>query len=397
MHICFITTGDIKSIATAKRALGLANPLTELGWQVSIIMENTEENKKRVALECNEKKVSVFYYSKCNVYNEIKVKNQIIKKISPDYIYVCAFVARNIVGLFNRNIKKLVEHSELVNSFRLGKRKILGYLLETFSIVYADRLLYASKYLQNYYTSYFLGKIFKKPGLYFPYAYTENICTYADSESIKQFKERLHIRDDEQVFVFLGSIAVNFGAYLMTDAIKEISAEGKYKVRLFLLGEGKVFKQLKKYIMNDPVLKNVIGLPGYIPEEEISLYFSIANAFILPMNDTIQDWARCPSKLYMYLPYKKPIITCKIGEPYEVLKNSGVYYDCGTATECSEMLLSAIKGGNIKYVKEALPSMINAIKSVCNGNSNFIDNSKAHTWKQRALELHNWLNKTSNI
>ena len=42
--ICFVTTGDIKDIATAKRALGLANPLTELGWQVSIIMEDTEEN-----------------------------------------------------------------------------------------------------------------------------------------------------------------------------------------------------------------------------------------------------------------------------------------------------------------------------------------------------------------
>lgn len=39
MKICFITTGDIKNIATAKRALGLANPLADLGWEVSIIME----------------------------------------------------------------------------------------------------------------------------------------------------------------------------------------------------------------------------------------------------------------------------------------------------------------------------------------------------------------------
>ena len=38
--ICFVTTGDIKDIATAKRALGLANPLSDLGWQVSIIMED---------------------------------------------------------------------------------------------------------------------------------------------------------------------------------------------------------------------------------------------------------------------------------------------------------------------------------------------------------------------
>ena len=59
--ICFVTTGDIKDIATAKRALGLANPLSDLGWEVSIIMEDTEENKHRVRLECDER-VHVFYF-----------------------------------------------------------------------------------------------------------------------------------------------------------------------------------------------------------------------------------------------------------------------------------------------------------------------------------------------
>ena len=58
--ICFVTTGDIKDIATAKRALGLANPLSDLGWTVSIIMENTKENRHRVELECDEKIQSYF-------------------------------------------------------------------------------------------------------------------------------------------------------------------------------------------------------------------------------------------------------------------------------------------------------------------------------------------------
>lgn len=48
--ICFITTGDIKNIATSKRALGLANPLVDLGYDVSILMEDTTENRKRVSL-----------------------------------------------------------------------------------------------------------------------------------------------------------------------------------------------------------------------------------------------------------------------------------------------------------------------------------------------------------
>lgn len=56
MKICFITTGDIKNIATAKRALGLANPLADLGWEVSIIMENCEEKLRK---ECNLLEMSV--------------------------------------------------------------------------------------------------------------------------------------------------------------------------------------------------------------------------------------------------------------------------------------------------------------------------------------------------
>ena len=208
------------------------------------------------------------------------------------------------------------------------------------------------------------------------------------------FKDKLGIRHDELVFVFLGSIATNFGAYLMVDAIKEILKRGKYKVKLLLLGQGKVYKQLKEYVLNESILKDTVILPGYIQEEEIPFYFSIADCFILPMNNTVQDWARCPSKLYMYLPYNKPVITCKIGEPYEVLKEFGIYYECGTFDECLELLHSAISGKGIKYVERALPSMIKAIERVCKGDYRVKTNPLMHTWKQRAIELNNWLNDT---
>lgn len=391
MHICFVTTGDIKSIATAKRALGLAAPLVEIGWNVSIIMESTEENKKRVALECNNDRIRVFYYNHCNVIQEIRIKNKIIKRIAPDYIYLCAFVFRNLVCVFNKKIVKLVEHSELVSSFRVGNKKNLEKFLEILSIIYADGLLYASKYLQQYYNKKMLNKILKKPGLYFPYAYNENICVNIDLTLVNKFKCKLKIKEDEIIFVFLGSIATNFGAYLMVDAIKEVLRRGKFKVKLFMLGEGKVFKQLKEYVLNDSTLRNAVVLPGYVQEEEISLYFSIADCFILPMNNTVQDWARCPSKLYMYLPYDKPVITCKVGEPYEVLKESGIYYECGNFNECLELLHSAISGYGIKYVERALPSMIEAMEQICRGDYRVDVNPLKHTWQQRAVDFSNWL------
>ena len=60
MKICFYTTGDIKSIATMKRALGMADPLVNLGWEVFIIAMNTDENLKRIAMESSSAKPYYF-------------------------------------------------------------------------------------------------------------------------------------------------------------------------------------------------------------------------------------------------------------------------------------------------------------------------------------------------
>lgn len=229
--------------------------------------------------------------------------------------------------------------------------------------------------------------------LYFPYAYNINICVNKDQLSIETFRNKLNIKRDEFVFVFLGSVTISFGAYLMVEAIKQVIEKGKYKVRLFILGKGKYFNQLKEYVLKEPVLRNSVSLPGYVAEEDIPFYFSVADSFVLPMNDTIHDWARCPSKLYMYLPYNKPIITCKIGEPYEVLKQSGIYYECGSADECSKLLQSSTTGIGMKYIKNALPSMVAAMERVCDGNYCVKVNPFMHTWNQRAIDLNKWLNE----
>ncbi len=201
MKICFITTGDIKNIATAKRALGMANPLVELGWDVSILMENTEENRHRVQIECCEK-VKVYYYHHCTAFKEIKAKNSLIKEINPDFLYICAFVTRNIVGISHRS-KKLVEHSELQSGIpdMRGLRKLFCYIYEYFSIIYSDALLNASVYLQNIFRQranrIFRGKI---PMLYYPYAFNPNIIKVVDIDyTLQKFK-----RFENKVnFVFL--------------------------------------------------------------------------------------------------------------------------------------------------------------------------------------------------
>lgn len=363
--ICFITTGDIKNIATAKRALGMANPLVELGWDVSILMEDTEENHHRVGMECCDK-VKVYYFSHCSALQEIKEKNRIIKKVNPDYLYICAFVTRNTVGIGHR-CKKLVEHSELQSGIpdMKGIRKIHAYLNEYFSILYSDALLNASKYLQN---------VFKKkakcmlkgnmPMLYFPYAYSDGVMNVENIDrnilAYQKYKGR-------KVFVFLGSIVRGYGTFTMIEAIERIK-DYHPEVLLLMLGRGGSYKEACKYVEVHH-LENWVKLPGFVSEEDISLYFSLADYFISPMNDTVQDWARCPSKLYMYLPYRKPIVTCKIGEPYNVLGDEGTYFAPSSSEDLVRAMEELIDSGKTKITIE--PSL--------------------HEWKHRTKEFDNWL------
>ena len=52
MRICFITFGNVTDYATLKRATGLAGPLIARGHSVSIVIEDTVDNRARLAFEC---------------------------------------------------------------------------------------------------------------------------------------------------------------------------------------------------------------------------------------------------------------------------------------------------------------------------------------------------------
>lgn len=362
MHICFVTTGDIKLIATAKRALGLANPLIEKGWKISIILEDASENRHRVSLECTSK-VHVYYFKKNNAINEIIEKNKIIREICPDFLYICSLVPRNMV-FYNKAIK-LVEHCELVTGMNVGfPSKLKFYILEYFSIFYSDGILNASAYLYKVYQRRSL-KLFRKnlPMLYFPYAYSEKIC----QNTVKEVN--LKRKADGKYFVYLGSLDENYGVFTMLHAFELLNSEDKH-CHLVLLGKGAAYTKVCQYV-KEKNIEEYIHIQGYVPEEDISAYFTFTDAFISPMNDTIQDWARCPSKLYMYLPYKKPVITCKIGEPHLVLKDKGFYYTPGSSE-----------------------SLKNTIIDLLNSENWSLDiNPLLHCWKQRGEELNVWLTK----
>lgn len=332
-HICFVTTGDLQKIAIAKRALGLANHMNDLGWKVSVILQDTEENRYRAKLDCNES-IDVYFFKTSNIIKELYHKEVLIRKIQPDFLYNSAFVIRNFVGL-SVKYKKIVEHSELQSGIQNLTlfRRLYCLLFEYGSLLYADYIVNASQYLEEVFRKRSSKLRISPPRmLYLPYAFNP-------PKTRGQYQRE---KSAPVTFLFLGSFIVAYGIYTILEAAQHLSSQKK-TFRIFLLGNGVEYNNVKKFIAIHSLEEHVYA-PGFVKEEELDKYFSMADAFISPMNDTVQDWARCPSKLYMYLPYKKPILTCKIGEPYQVLKDEGLYFNPGDSNDLALRMTDVIEG-----------------------------------------------------
>jgi glycosyltransferase involved in cell wall biosynthesis len=119
-------------------------------------------------------------------------------------------------------------------------------------------------------------------------------------------------------------------------------------------------------------LRDYVNFLGYVPEHEISSYLELANMLISPLNNTIQDWARCPSKIYMYLPFNKPILTCEIGEAKEIFGDKGYYFDNSDPESLAKLMEETMDKINVRREIDIFQ----------------------HTWSKRAEELHSWLTVT---
>ena len=372
MNICFVTIGDITRIATMKRALGMANPLLGLGWNVSIIAMDSPENRKRIGLECDPR-IDVRYYKEGSASDEIKEKTAIVDALAPDLVYFCSYSFRNRIdkGALKVKPKIIVEHSELPSGIpdNRGLRKLAAYSFEYMSIRYADYLVCASKYLIDVYRrrskQVFKGHI---PISYSPYAFNAEVI-FQPPAKLTELREKYK---DNQVFLYMGTMTRNYGLFTMLDAIDIAQREGG-GVKLLLMGRGRHLEEAKQYVAEKGLEDNVEFL-GYVDESDLNAYFELAAAFISPLNNTVQDKARCPSKIYMYLPFEKPVFTCKIGEPKEIFGEAGYYFDNNRPDTLAGLMLD-LKRAQLHNARFPI---------------------EEHSWDRRALDFHQWINNPSN-
>jgi len=333
MHICFLTTGNIRHIATMKRAIGLANHMADLGWEVSIVAMDCSDNRAQIRQSCDAR-VILRTFDDSSAFLEVVQKTRILRSMSVDVLYLCSYSFRNRVWqpAVPRRMRMVVEHSELFSSIQgvsLMKRMIAAYF-ERLSLSVSDDIVCASQYLYDHYT--------RKKGVngprvhYLPYGYAESLKTDPPCLLEKLRKDY----DGQYNVVYMGSLIRDYGLFLMLEAFRQLKGTKK-SFYLHLLGSGPDEAAAKKFVQ-DNELSSHVGFAGYVPESHLSSWFHLADAFLAPLSDTVQDHARCPSKTYMYLAFGKPILTCRIGESAQLFEDPKLFFQPDNPTDLAARL-----------------------------------------------------------
>lgn len=371
MKICFVTSGDINILATMKKATGLAEYLVALNHEVSIIALDCKANRARFLMECPSAKI--LYYQHGNFIQERNQKKKLVNQEKPDLVYVSSLGFRNWIHRFNSDnshTKYIVEHSELTSTianFSIFRRVIYRLFEYSTKFIY-DGQIAASKFLYNHFTKG-MSSSKKETVLYLPYAFNKNIFQF-DPKSYQVLQKRYK---GYKIVLFMGTLRENYG---FLDLIKtgELLKQQNEKIKILIIGNGD-HKQIGIKLIEEKKLNDIVELIGFVDEQSLGPFFKLADVFVSPLNDSIQDWARCPGKLFIYSAFNKPVVTCAIGEALELFPESKFFY----------------KSGNVK-------DMANRIyEGLMADQYNLKDNSILQEWESRAKVLNDWAINKLNI
>jgi glycosyltransferase involved in cell wall biosynthesis len=335
MKICFITNSTISKHATMKRAFGMTKPLIALGHEVTIYLQDAIDNKEAIS-QCLG--VSAKYFQPGSLLHERKQKQIFLQQHHFDVVHICGLGFRNAVLPIGKTFT-VMDHVELESSL-LGitqSRRLSQFALEGWSLLAYSGSVVASKYLNNLFNRRLNRLAQKRPILYLPYAY-DPTSLGVKANSVQNLRAAY---PGKKLIVYMGGMYSNYGCFEMLESFRTLAYQRHDFVAL-MLGRGPDLSSAIKFVKLHQ-LEQFVEFKGYIPEEEISSFLYGADVLLSPLHNTVSDWARCPSKLLMYIATQKPIVTCAIGEAWEYLGEDGFYYEPNSIDSMTNAIERAIE------------------------------------------------------
>ena len=145
---------------------------------------------------------------------------------------------------------------------------------------------------------------------------------------------------DERVILFFGYVRRYKGLHTLLDAMPTILKT--MKVKLLVVGE--FYDDEQKYrnqIAENDIWNDVVVHSDYVPNEEVSLYFSAADVVVLPYVSTTQS-----NIMQIAYQFDKPVIATDVGGLAEVVLNGRTGYI--VKPEAPEAVANAV----VRFYKE---------------------------------------------
>jgi glycosyltransferase involved in cell wall biosynthesis len=96
-----------------------------------------------------------------------------------------------------------------------------------------------------------------------------------------------------------------------------------YPIKLIICGPYKnsTLKKIENELISNGYPGTNIKMTGYVDDQSLIKYYLNAYCFIIPLWNTERSSSRFPTKMAAFMFSQKPLITCKIGEPGNILLN----------------------------------------------------------------------------
>jgi glycosyltransferase involved in cell wall biosynthesis len=347
MMIVFVTSGEYPTNAAIKRATGVLPYIDK-----SFVLVDEVNRGKEVFKHIDKSKIK--YVRGESVYKEIREKNDAIRSLDPDVVYTCGVGARN--WIFKGSYKLIVEHAEDIIALEglSTYKKIYHKLIDESFNLLSDGYVVASDYLFEKYKHKKNNKIKKLP--------------YGLKKGSNNSYGK-HGKSDVVTISYIGTIREKYGVLDLINAADRLGKASPQESLFQIAGIGPDLERAREEVERRGLAERV-QLLGFLPEEKVDGFLRSSDVLVAPMRDTVQDRARCPSKIPLYMKSRRPIVTCAIGEVKNYLGDDGFYYE---AQDVSSMCAALERAAS-----ESVPREIDY-------------DLEPYTWESLAEELTSWL------
>lgn len=372
---------DGVSLGAKIKVLELLTPLQNLGHEVKIYWLNRQPDSKNSAKiktrQFFKEKFSRYLHEPNQIVANFKYfwkEKKIIQAEKPDIIIarldVYKFSSLLISKLYK--IPLLIElDSPVVYEFRTFQPHyktniFLLNFLEKINLNYSHKIFTVSNQIKNYYV---------KKGVR-----PENIQFISNGVDIQKFHPHIDRKKINAKYDLKDSLTIGFAGTLhfwhginnlmkLIDTILSCNNE----VRFLIVGSGgPLHNEIKEFIKNERLEDRVI-LTGFISYDEMPDHIAAMDIVLAPYSK-LSFFYYSPLKIFEYMACGKPVVTAKLGQIVEIIKDefNGLLCEPGNIEDMKNKIMALISD---REFRERIG--MEARKTVV----------EQHAWKNKALQL----------